>query len=509
MHFFSVSSSESESEDERSVQGDDVAKTQIKAIWFQSSDDEEIEERHDVISKVDKALKESQVRCDTFDYQISRELWSDAFSTFAKIKECTRRFVRSYGRAPDPVVSCIQDMPDLDEFLRGKERNDFVNKLSFTRLKLLVVQVREFKEEYAKELSATKSDLVDAGDRASDDGSTDDNETSAKLVTEEDYSNYLSDIADSFDVDVISKVERVIRECQQKGFPNAATTAMGIAVSVILRRDRRRLCVRSDTWTRAYKWGVKFFTSISEDPSIRFAENSSSSNLIAVTVPGGMHGFLVFLHEELRNKAKFENIADQEYANIPTFENNLAVLTDYAAGYYIARKKTAPLKVCIDILLDILGQRRQAAHHLFLQNDEAPQKLTIIKESIFDTVSELHNLSIQLHADKQTTIAAACHLAYQYALNGRYCEGRDYLLRSGITKKITVSNAPLAILLNRAIAQLGLAAFLAGDVATAHKLLRGIWGLRSNQMLLGQSTPHRRPHNRGCSRGTTRLGRVI
>ncbi|KAK4538678.1 hypothetical protein CDCA_CDCA19G4703 [Cyanidium caldarium] len=67
----------------------------------------------------------------------------------------------------------------------------------------------------------------------------------------------------------------------------------------------------------------------------------------------------------------------------------------------------------------------------------------------------------------ETTLAHVYHLAVE----DRFHEARDLLLMSHLQDNIAHSDAPLQVLYNRALAQLGLAAFRAGMVTEAHQCL--------------------------------------
>ncbi|KAK7202339.1 eukaryotic translation initiation factor 3 subunit 8 [Novymonas esmeraldas] len=483
MNFYSISSTDSDNESERSVLQEEVPEAQINPHWFEWTDEEELEERQEVISKKEKASNSIQALCDTFDYNAGNESWREALDMFKRMCNEVHAYVRKYKIAPQALQNCLQDMPNLAEHLEGKEREDFSSRQEFNSLKSLIVLVEETERQYKKELE-------DLSKGPEDDADDQDDDVGGKAeLSEAECARLLEEISGSREVNLVSKVEKVIRTCASKGYTNLEISAMGIAVSAVLRRDSRKLLVSSETWERAFRWGVKFFNRMIAAKDVRFVEDSSSVNSRSIVVPGGIHGFLTYLHTELVNKSKFEDAASQEYLKIIAFENDLAVLTDRALGHYLERKKSEPSKVCISVLFDILGQRRQEAHKLFYDSLAAPEELCMITESVFDTVCALRKRSLQLKPDAVLSASGVCHVAYQHGLRGLFREGRDHLLRTGVANSIDVKNAKQAILLNRAIAQLGLAAFAAGDIPTAHQLLRTIWGLWSNQVLIGQSTP--------------------
>lgn len=483
MNYFDISATDSDSESERSLPVEEVAEAQINPYWFEVTDEEELEERQEVIPKKEKAASSIQALCETFDYNAGNESWKEAYDSFKRMCDEVHAFVRKYKVAPEALQTCLADMPNMKELLESKPREEFSNRMEYTSLRNLVTLVEETENLYKKELAELATGPQEEDEAAME------NEDDGEELTESDYAKILEMISGSREVNVVSKVEKVIRECGCKGYTNLEASAMGIAVSAVLKRDSRKLLVSSDTWERAFKWGVKFFERIVASPSVRFVEDSSSVTPRNIVVPGGLHGMLTYLHNELVNKSKFEDVVSQEYLKIIAFENDLAVLTDRALGYYQSRNRTEPSKACIAILFGIFGQRRQEAHNLFYASLASTEDLTVIAPSVFDTVRALHRLSNQLKPSLSLSITGICHVAYQYGLRGLYREGRDYLLRTGAANRVTPADTSLAILLNRAIAQLGLAAFIAGDMPAAHELLRSVWGLWMNEIQLGQRPP--------------------
>lgn len=87
----------------------------------------------------------------------------------------------------------------------------------------------------------------------------------------------------------------------------------------------------------------------------------------------------------------------------------------------------------------------------------------IISGDIIQTIKDLHKL---LHQQRDDTIKmrAACYVAYQFALVGRYHEASDFIRRCGVQDFLADLDdhtvlTPLSVLYNRVLAQIGLAAF--------------------------------------------------
>ncbi|KAK9500218.1 hypothetical protein O3M35_001517 [Rhynocoris fuscipes] len=85
---------------------------------------------------------------------------------------------------------------------------------------------------------------------------------------------------------------------------------------------------------------------------------------------------------------------------------------------------------------------------------------------------------------------AACYVAYQFALAGRYHEGADFIRKSGIQDFLADAEdytmlTPLSVLYNRVMAQFGLAAFEAGDIEQTYEILDRNNTTRLQHLLLG------------------------
>jgi len=77
---------------------------------------------------------------------------------------------------------------------------------------------------------------------------------------------------------------------------------------------------------------------------------------------------------------------------------------------------------------------------------------------------------------------------YQHAVNDRFFEARDLLLKTHLQDVITDTDISTRILFNRALAQLGLAAFRAGMMAEARACLFEIYSSPSSREILGQNS---------------------
>lgn len=79
-------------------------------------------------------------------------------------------------------------------------------------------------------------------------------------------------------------------------------------------------------------------------------------------------------------------------------------------------------------------------------------------------------------------------LAYTYYLlvNNRYAEARDIFLKSQIYSNVAQEDSAVQVLYNRALVQLGLGAFKAGEIEGSHQILNDIVNSQRLKELLGQ-----------------------
>lgn len=114
---------------------------------------------------------------------------------------------------------------------------------------------------------------------------------------------------------------------------------------------------------------------------------------------------------------------------------------------------------------------------------------------VTSNVSELvHSLCIYLYRNADSLIRTRAMLShiYHHALNGRYYEARDMLLMSHLQGAISHADQGSQILYNRAIVQLGLAAFRKGLVTETRTILLEIFTSQRPKELLAQGFPQQK-----------------
>eukprot|EP01105_Mastigella_eilhardi_P026464 TRINITY_DN769_c0_g1_i1.p1 TRINITY_DN769_c0_g1~~TRINITY_DN769_c0_g1_i1.p1 ORF type:complete len:926 (-),score=355.52 TRINITY_DN769_c0_g1_i1:65-2683(-) len=106
-------------------------------------------------------------------------------------------------------------------------------------------------------------------------------------------------------------------------------------------------------------------------------------------------------------------------------------------------------------------------------------------ESAAKTLQERAALVYQHGEERLRVRAVLCHVYFQ-AIHDRFHEARELLLRTHLQETIAYMDPQFQILFNRAMVQLGLAAFRAGLIAEAHQCLADMYSGTPIKELLGQ-----------------------
>ena len=88
--------------------------------------------------------------------------------------------------------------------------------------------------------------------------------------------------------------------------------------------------------------------------------------------------------------------------------------------------------------------------------------------------------------DERLKMRSVLAQIYQHALNDRFYEARDLLLSTHLVDVVATADVPTQILFNRALAQLGLAAFRRGMLVEARSYLADICNSPNNREIIGQ-----------------------
>ncbi|SCU86414.1 LAFA_0E00606g1_1 [Lachancea sp. 'fantastica'] len=120
---------------------------------------------------------------------------------------------------------------------------------------------------------------------------------------------------------------------------------------------------------------------------------------------------------------------------------------------------------------------------------------------VFKLIDTLHQmLSSQKEGSQRKR--AALYQIYFYALNNQFEKAKEMLLSSHVQSSINYSDPPLQILFNRAVVQLGLAAFKLCLIDDCHQILNEVSTSTHLRDILGQQSLQRVANNNAFSNGS-------
>nr|CCC93942.1 putative eukaryotic translation initiation factor 3 subunit 8 [Trypanosoma congolense IL3000] len=457
---------------------------QIDPKWFEVTDDEDIEERQVVLSRHEKSLNEIQTACDLFDYNVGHGFWHEAEEVFKDILKKSAAHKKKYDTAPWPLLECLQNIPDLNkdsevlgsdaettESVSEEINSDKTEKLNRKSLKRLIEAVKEATDRY-------KQDIERLHDEEVEDEETEEELTEEKIVERLKNSVLLKGKK-------VPTYTRLADKCKKGGYTALRITSLGIVADAHLEDYGLLPHTTTAAWMKSFDTLNKCYDLLVENPAISVNKDFSDSlGKKHAVIRGGLCGLLKRLSVHLRQIAQFKNVVTPEYIEIVYLENRLVDLADAIFGYPKQTKRDRA--VCCDILISILGSRRQEAHNILYPMMPSVSH-NVVTSSVMKTVQLLYDETKSVGSEESIP-HALFNLVYQMGLEGSYREGRDLIFRSGVVEKLGKS-IELSILFNRAIAQLGLASFMKGDILQAYNLLSSLWSNRARDVLIGQKLP--------------------
>ncbi|EPY32955.1 translation initiation factor 3 subunit C [Strigomonas culicis] len=468
----------SDSEDESSEEMEVKVEDRIDPKWYalEATNEGEVEAKEVVAGDI-KSRNDLQQAADNFIYNYEESAMSDALTAFNKMRKLAETHVRKFRELPDSVVECVGEMKDVTDSLTDKTRHDFNSGKDYDSLKLLVPAFVEFTmwvEQIVNSFQAPKEE-EDEGDET--------------VATEEDCIKLIKELVDNRRKKC-GDFEKIATTCGRKGYIALQLTSLSLAADTLLESSRSAPTVSNIKGSLAIV--TKLFDIIAAHPSVAVSEDSSEITSHKASLAGGMSELLYKIHLNLLRFAQTFNNNTTQYNAVPYLENELVDITDAVVGYYKERNNRRGEMRCYTILLDTLGPRRQGAHDILFKEMKR-QRRNIVVSSVTESIRALYSVLSNDGEDKKKAI---CYIAYQLALSGKYREGRDFILRSGLISFLEdndiTEHIPLAILYNRALAQIGLTAFSLGDIDQSYFIFKRLWAIEHQDVQLGQSTPQRR-----------------
>ncbi|CCW70114.1 unnamed protein product [Phytomonas sp. Hart1] len=480
-----LDSSDSDHEIEQDLNQKENIESQIDPYWFGVTDDDDEEEKRITTTGQEKTSEKIQKACDILGYSIDSNSWYTAYKQYT---ELIKKYGNDFKRYSQPFVEFLAYLPDLNEILEGKTKDDFEDKRDFSSLKQLIPLLNEARQKYAKEIEQLDKD----------ENQEDSDEDTEESKIPEDSIEYIKNVVMSGKNMKPMVLLNIARVSRQKNNIVLQITALSLASKIILERIRHDdLSSDMNTWYEAFKTAQRCFDLIISTPNISLTENIEKLSEKTALVAGDFSNILINLWQKIFLIIQSVDGTLGDYMPLVSHENRLADFADSILKYYQLKgsnTKKSHVRTCAEVLLSILGPRRQAAHSMLFKRMVMDR--CVITESVLDTIKELHRILVSV-GDEKTAKCAICYIAYQHGLLGKYREGRDILLRSGIqeylkTKEEDMTFYPkLSVLLNRAIAQLSLGAFVASNIQQTYDLLGSIWTLRNHHVLIGESVPGR------------------
>lgn len=460
---------------------------QINPYWFEQDDAEENSTRDvRLLSKSAKSLNEIEQLVNNLTLSFYEKSWPEALKQFQVLKDAVDKHKEKYGIYAPSYLEFLSFTKFEEE--KDKTKDDFSHRQQFNSLKKLMQSV----EEESVSLKA----MIDALDEEEEEGEEDemaDSDSEEETHDEIYYKELLSKWSFVLNRSLEPQCRKVVAECKALEFSSTEISASSFLITVYLLVDSGKLSVPLARWRRALDLLENIYTNVCERKLIVVESFSAASKGSQVTVVGGFHGMLRNFWDNLR-KTQYNLDStgkDDEFLSIPELENKLLDLANSMSEYYTSRSQMRNAFLCNAVILEIVGFRRPAGHQLLFS------KLTsggsVVSEDLIQTIQNVMNFPFP--PTKMAKMVSVCYLAYQLAMKGLYREGRDTLLRAGVrdfidSAKHNESCMALATTYNRAVAQLGLAGFVAGDMYEAYQLLGGIWSHDFPEVLLGQKAPY-------------------
>ncbi|SCU86810.1 LANO_0C09274g1_1 [Lachancea nothofagi CBS 11611] len=140
--------------------------------------------------------------------------------------------------------------------------------------------------------------------------------------------------------------------------------------------------------------------------------------------------------------------------------------------------------------------------HQDAKSQATPLEGEVDEAYVFKLIDTLHQM-LSTQKDGALRRRAALYQIYFYALNNEFQKAKDMLLSSHVQSSINYADPPLQILFNRAVVQLGLAAFKLCLIDDCHQILNEVSTSTHLRDILGQQSLQRLANNNPTTSGGT------
>eukprot|EP00796_Vickermania_ingenoplastis_P006617 gene6617-4737_t len=471
------------------VEGIPSSERQIRSYWFELTDaDDDDDKKRTVLSKKDRSNLEIEESVDALRLSCSIGSWTEAEKKFNQVLIAAEKYFEKFGSMPYSYLEFL--VSDYKDELEGKEKKDFERPTDLTSLRNLVAAMERESERLKREIEALDNDDDDDDEREQVVGSgvAQADEVHDEIFFTTAIKKFLEDRKRKVDT-----YKMIADECGELGFTAAQVSATGCVIEIQLEVDSGKEYVPLSRWCNALE-SFKRMLEMIRQKSLVVSDSFFDAPIKGsrCVVLGGLHSFLKKFWKQLVNYAQIIPMNDTAYFDVPYVENQLLELAESVVDFYTLRSQLRAAAECAALILEIIGYRRPAAHSLlFAKMSEKPK---IVSEDLVTSIRNIIKIQFPC-ATRIIKMKTTCFLAYQLAMSGAYREGRDTLLRAGVRNVFEGDNVDTEVLMalgtvyNRAVAQLGLSAFIAGDMYETYQLLGSIWSHEQPEVLLGQKIP--------------------
>ena len=222
-----------------------------------------------------------------------------------------------------------------------------------------------------------------------------------------------------------------------------------------------------------------------EDVSIEDEEEDSDA---LKTIRGSLVSFVSRLDDEFTKSLQQADPHTMEYVERLKDEFTLFALIERAEKYYTQIQETRSISLLKMMRLEHIYHQH---NNVILLLEEGSRKIYPDLPAVPTDADELvRDLCVYLYqnaADRLRARAVLCHV-YHHALNKRFYKARDLLLMSHLQESIQQTDVSTQVLYNRAMVQIGIAAFRCGLIKECHQALNEIMASLKSKDILAQGT---------------------
>lgn len=449
----------------------------IDSKWYGESDDEEKHENRFAKSREEKSLEIIEEDLGKLQIKIANNSWIETWKALKKINNDAEAYRTKFKHLPTCYLEFLK-YSDWEKRVEEETQKNALNSLELVNLRKFVKIVQEKIEEFQAEITAFDDD--------------EENETRQPEKEEEHDEEYYSRIIMEYPSERVRRAktyEAISDESSLLGFEGIFLSSQSCVVDIYLEIESGKMFVSLLRWKKAFTMFKEIYNLVQKGSFTVLDGYKGQIKGKRCVIYGGMQGVLQKLWLQLRNFAQRNSPNDGVYCDVPYYENELLGLADSLVRYFSSKSQSALALQCGLVVLEIVGFRRPIAHKLLYSKlNETP---FIVAEDLVTTIRNVAKLSTQKSKSVKMTIV--CYMAYQLAQQGLYREGRDALLRADVRGFLLSDSASTLMVLgtvfNRAIAQLALSAFLAGNMYETYQLIGSIWSHDQTEVLLGQKIP--------------------